>query len=158
MARGEFTRRITVTQDPAYVWQMVTDVTRVASWISVVGSVVEDEPLARYRAVLEDSMGPFRLQAELSIVVDELAEGERLVVRGAGRDRQIGSRLAMGASLSIREVPGATAIDLEAQYEVTGRVASLGDATIRRKAAKIVDEFFDNAEAQLGGVDAGTAR
>lgn len=157
MARGNFSRRIVVAQDPARVWETVTDVKRVASWITVVGSVVEEKRLSRYQAILEDRIGPFRLHAELLMVVDELVEGKRLVVRGEGRDRQIGSRLAMRAGLSVHELNGVTALDLEADYEVTGKVASLGDATIRRKAARIVDEFFVSVEAQLGGVDGGGA-
>jgi carbon monoxide dehydrogenase subunit G len=158
MARGEFARRIVVAAPPARVWETVIDVQRVASWIGVVGSVEEEEPLARYRAVLEDTLGPFRLRAELAIAVEELVEPRRLVVRGEGRDRQVGSRLVMRAGITVLELADGAVIDLEAEYEVTGRVASLGDATIRRKAARIVDEFFASAEAQLGRVDAGVER
>lgn len=150
MARGEFERSLLVASDPESVWKTITDVDLVVSWLSVVRSVTEEERLRRYTAVLEDRVGPFRLKADLSINTDEVKEGEHLVARAEGQDRQVGSRLRVEASLTLCDAPDGTRLDLKASYEVTGRVASLGDSTIRRKAASLVEEFFSNAELALG--------
>lgn len=156
MARGEFERSLLVPSDPGSVWETITDVDLVVSWLSVVRSVTEEERLRRYTAVLEDRVGPFRLKADLSISTDEVQEGERLVAHAEGQDRQVGSRLRVEASLALSDSPDGTRLDLKASYEVTGRVASLGDSTIRRKAATLVEEFFSNAELALGGASSGT--
>lgn len=152
MARGEFERSITLSRDRADVWNTITDVKQVGSWISIVDSVVEEVPLERYTAVLEDRLGPFRLRADLQIAVSELNEGSRLEAEAEGIDRQIGSRLAVTASLGLEESDEGTVLHLFARYEVTGKVASLGDSAIRRKAAKIVGEFFSNAGRELGAI------
>ena len=44
-----------------------------------------------------------------------------------------------------------TALGVTGRYEVTGRVATLGAAAIRKKGDKILAEFFANAAKELGG-------
>lgn len=133
------------------VWRTVSDITTVLSWISIVGAAEEVEPDRRYRAVLQDRLGPFRLRADLDITIDERVEGSRIRARADGQDRQIGSRLIIDVTLALADGDGAVAVDVGGSYEVTGRPATLGAGSIRRKAATILSEFFTNAERSLAG-------
>jgi carbon monoxide dehydrogenase subunit G len=94
-------------------------------------------------------MGPFKLRADLDIEVGERVAGERIRARGDGEDRQIGSRLIIDVTLALSEDGDGTAVDVRGSYEVTGRPASLGASSIRKKASKVLAEFFGSAERAL---------
>ncbi len=147
-----FDRSLPVTSDPATCWRVLTDVPRLVTWISIVDNAKELAPLDRYSAVLADRVGPFKLRADLGITVSEVDEPHTIRVRAAGEDRQVASRIAVDATLRLRPAEEAgTVIEVTGGYEVTGRVATLGAGMIRQKAAKLLDEFFGHAAAELGG-------
>lgn len=142
MARESFRREIAVETPPSETWKVVTDVPRLVSWISVLEEAEVIEPLARYRALLQDRLGMFSLRADLDIEVTEHAEPTRLRARAEGEDRQMGSRIAVDVDLELHPDGTGTRLLAEGTYEVSGRVATMGSSTIRRKADKIMDEFF----------------
>jgi uncharacterized protein len=147
--RQEFGQRVRLAGGREAVWETVGDVPTVLSWISIVGAAEEIESGKRYRAVLEDRLGPFRLRADLDIEVTEREHARRIRARGEGEDRQISSRLIVEVELVLEEEAGGTVVDVHGSYEVTGRPAALGASSIRKKAAKILAEFFGSAERAL---------
>ena len=152
MATATFGRTLEVERPPDETWRTLVDVERVAGWVSIVEDVTELEPLARYRAVLKDQVGPFKLRADLEISCPRVEEGKLIAVSASGEDRQIGSRISVEATLGLEPSDdGGTVIDVSGSYEVAGRVATLGAGTINRKATKIIDQFFAAAGAALGG-------
>jgi carbon monoxide dehydrogenase subunit G len=149
--RQTFSERIEVAAAPGDVWPVVGDIPTVLSWISVVGEVQAVEPGSRYSAVLVDRLGPFKLRADLDIGVLEREDGRRVRAHADGEDRQIGSRLIIDVELELEPDGEHTVIGVSGAYEVTGRPASLGAASIRKKAAHILAEFFGRAaEAPAG--------
>jgi uncharacterized protein len=147
--RGEFEETMRFAGDRDAVWRIVSDVPTVLSWISIVGTAEEVEPERRYRAVLEDRLGPFKLRADLDIDVAERVEGSSIHARADGEDRQIGSRLIIDVTLALVQEGAVTAVDVRGSYEVTGRPATLGASSIRKKASKVLAEFFGSAERAL---------
>lgn len=150
MPRSEFRRELTVTSGPEATWKALTDVPRLAGWVSIVEGAAEVEPLARYTAVLMDRLGPFKLRADLDIVMSDVDPGRSLRVHASGEDRQVGSRLSVEVSLRLDEADAGTLIAVDGVYEVTGRVAAMGPGTINKKAEKVLQEFFASAAADLG--------
>jgi carbon monoxide dehydrogenase subunit G len=150
MASEQFARDLTVSSDPGRCWAVLTDVTQVASWVTVVHDVTEVERLATYTAVLQDKLGPFKLKALLDIRVEVLEEGRRIRMRATGKDVQINSQISVDATLSLSPADdGGTVVATEGSYQVVGRVATMGAGVIRKKADKILEEFFSNAAAEL---------
>lgn len=147
--RQEFQETVRLAAGRDAVWRTVSDIPTVLSWISIVGKADEVEPDRRYRAVLEDRLGPFRMRADLDIGVAERVEGSSIHARGDGEDRQIGSRLIVDVKLALAEEGDITVVDVCGSYEVTGRPAALGASSIRKKASKILSEFFSSAEREL---------
>jgi carbon monoxide dehydrogenase subunit G len=154
--RQEFQETVRLGAEAGAVWRTVGDIPSVLGWISIVADVEDVEPGLRYRAVLQDRLGPFKLRADLDIVVEERDEPRVIRARAAGEDRQIGSRLIIEVTMTLTESDGGTAVDVSGSYEVTGRPASLGAGSIRKKAGRILDEFFRSAERAL--TDAGSPR
>lgn len=151
MPRSEFRRELTVRASPEQSWETLTDVPLLVGWVGIIEDAVVIEPLARYSAVLMDRLGPFKLRADLDIVVTDVVPGRSMAFRAEGEDRQVGSRLVIEATMGIepREPEGSVA-RFTGSYEVTGRVASMGSGTINKKAEKVMDEFFAAAESALG--------
>ncbi len=145
-----FNRTIRVGAPRATAWEAVTDVDRVAGWVSVVGDVTELDRLTRYTAVLTDRLGPFRLSADLDVVVTELQEGTFIRFVADGEDRQVSSRIQIDASLKLDEADPGTDVVVDGRYEVTGRVATLGASMIRTKGDTILDQFFAALAEELG--------
>jgi carbon monoxide dehydrogenase subunit G len=139
-----------VTATPEQAWSTLTDVPQLVSWVSIVEDAVEIEPLARYTAVLMDRLGPFKLRADLDIVLSDVEVGRSLHVRAAGEDRAVGSRLVVDAVLSMEPADTGTVVVVDGAYEVSGKAASMGSGTINKKAEKIMNDFFAAAGNALG--------
>jgi uncharacterized protein len=151
MPSSSFSREITVTADPERTWATLTDVPLLVEWVSVVEQAAEITPLEKYSAVLMDRLGPFKLRADLDVTLSDVEVGRHVSMRAEGEDRQVGSRVVVLANLDIETSPsGACVVRAIGTYEVTGRVASMGASTIRKKADKILDEFFDHVASSLG--------
>ena len=149
MVTEVFNEAFEVGRDAAECWSVLVDVPRVSGWVTIVHDVAELEELSRYSAVLEDRLGPFKLRADLDVLVTDVLEPERITIRADGEDRQVGSRITVDATLGLERAGGTTRVAIEGTYEVTGRVATMGASTIRQKAAKILDEFVAAAKRDL---------
>jgi carbon monoxide dehydrogenase subunit G len=149
--KQEFHETVRLPGDRGDVWAAISHIPTVLGWLSIVGEVRPDGP-ERYRAVLTDRLGPFRLKADIDITVEERVEGERIRARADGEDRQIGSRLIVDVAMTLQEGADGTAVDVRGAYEVTGRPAALGAGSIRKKAGRVLAEFFQSAEGALGGI------
>jgi uncharacterized protein len=149
MPTAHFDRTLQVSASPAECWKTLTDVPTLVEWVSVLDDAAELEHLERYSAVLADRLGPFRLRADLDIRVGDTEQERRIAVSARGEDRQVSSRISVDAVLRLEPGEHGTVVAVEGTYEVAGRVATMGAGTIRKKADKILDEFFGNAEAAL---------
>lgn len=149
MPSVDFRRALAVSAPPPTAWETVTDVHRVAAWVTVVGTVEEIEHLSSYTAVLADRLGPFKLSADLAVSVTDIDEPHSISFLADGEDRQVASRIKIEARLTISPLDEGCQINVEGHYEVTGRVANLGSAMIRAKGEKILDEFFSKLETEV---------
>lgn len=151
MPAAEFNRELVTSASPDDAWRTLTDVPRLADWVSIVSEAKEVAPLEHYTAVLTDRVGPFKLRADLDIRVPEVDPGRAIRVVASGEDRQVASRIAVDATMRLTPTEaGGTAVAVEGQYEVSGRAASMGAGIITQKAKKIIEEFFTRAAAELG--------
>ena len=150
MPSADFGRSLEVSRSPAECWEVLTDVHKVASWVTVVGEVREVEPRESYEAVLEDQFGPFKLKADLDVTVTDVDEGTAISFRARGKDRQVSTSINVDASLSLEPSGAGTKINAGGRWTVVGTVATMGSGTIRKKADHIIEEFFAAAAAELG--------
>jgi carbon monoxide dehydrogenase subunit G len=148
VAAFDFDRRVSVSGDPDAAWRLITDVPRLVGWISVLSDAREVAPLSSYTAVISDKVGMFKLRADLAITVKEVDHGRRIVVQAEGQDRQVGSRIAILADVSLEPAEAGTDVRVQGNYAITGNAATLGSSTIRRKGEKVLDQFFENLAAE----------
>lgn len=153
MAADKFARTLTVTTDPAQAWEVLTDVDRLAGWVTIVHDVQELTRLEKYTAVLQDRVGPFKMRADLDITADVRDPGRQIDIRASGRDRALDTRIAVSATMLLSDgADGGTSIEISGEYQVTGKAAGMGAGVIRKKADGIINDFFGSASRELGGV------
>lgn len=150
MPVAQFSRVVELGAEPDRVWRTITDVKRLVEWVSILSDAEELEELSRYRATLRDRLGPFKLYADLDIAISAVEQARRIAGHAEGEDRQVGSRIAVQADIHLEPQSGGTRLRVDGTYEVTGRIATLGSSMINNKAQKILDEFFQRAELELG--------
>ena len=148
----QFDRGQVVAADHDRCWRTYTDVPKLVTWVSVLDDAKEISHLAEYSAVLADRVGPFKLKADLDIIVSEVVPGEHIRVRAEGEDRQVSSRIVIDAVLTLDRQEVGTLVRAAGSYEVVGKVATMGASMIVKKANKILDEFFGHSVTELGSV------
>jgi uncharacterized protein len=147
-----FEESISVQSPPTACWDLLLDVARVASWVTVVESVTERESLKSYDVILKDKFGPFRLLADMAVEVTDVNDGTSISLKGSGKDRQISTTLIVDATLVLRPEGEGTTLTVKGSYGVFGSVASMGAGTVKKKASAIVDQFFSAARTELDAV------
>ena len=149
MAGASFKRALTVPATPEAAWAVVTDVSRLASWVEVLETVTELVPLASYKTVIADRLGPFKLRADLDVELVDVIEGRQLRVKADGEDRHVDSRITVDALLTIEPSATGCTVTVDGKYDIAGRVATLGASVIAKKADYILDVFFTKTEEAL---------
>jgi uncharacterized protein len=146
----DFTDEIVVASQRGEVWKALVDFRRIAGCVPGCEEVEELEPLARYRAVMKQRVGPFRVEAPLDITVDEVRALESIRARAQGRDRLTGT--SINATLRVTLVPLDTGARLAfaTELQITGRLATLGYPVIRKRAEESFAEFARRLRASLG--------
>lgn len=149
MPSGQLSRKLEVAGNPSECWSVLTDVHRIAGWVSIAHDVTEVERLKSYTVVLQDKFGPFKLHADMDVEVTDVDTEKRIHFRGSGTDRSVGTTISVDASMELTATDGGTSIEVDGSYQVVGTVASMGASTIKKKADTIVEEFFAAAEKEL---------
>ena len=150
MATEQFKESVAVPVSTSETWVAITDVERLAGWVGIIEDVEELSRLEKYKAVLQDRVGPFKLRADLAVDVDVPEEGKRVTVRASGRDRSVDSKIAVQATVELTDLgQDGTSITVDGEYQVTGRVATMGGGVIRKKAEGVLADFFHGVRRDL---------
>ena len=150
MPREAINSEISVPASPEKAWKTMTDVPTLVSWVALLKDAQTISELEKYTAVLQDKIGMFSMKADLDITVAEYSEPDFITVHASGEDRQVASRIAV--EVTVRLVPtddGGTLVSVKGTYEVSGRVATLGSGTIKKKADRVLNDFFTSMEREL---------
>ncbi len=145
-----FTHRFLVHAPADEVWRFLWQTDEVCACMPGCRSVTTIEPQERYEATIQERVGPFqaRFQWEISIESSTPLEQVRLLARG--RDPKLGATARAELLVQIGSGgPGETAVDLQTDLLVTGKIATLGHAVIQRKADQVVRDFAGGLEARL---------
>lgn len=145
----EFDRTIGVDAPSIQVWDRILELDCIAGWVNIIRDVEEVEHLATYRAVLTDSLGPFKMSADLDITVTKQEHPVLISFTADGEDRQVGSRIWVEATLNLETIEAGSELRFHGKYEVTGRVATLGASMIRTKASAMLDKFEAGARKEF---------
>jgi uncharacterized protein len=148
----EVNERIEVASPPEAVWALLSDPRAVVDCVpgAVLGEQQED---GSYEASLVVKFGPAKVtfRAHLTLDLDQAGMTGRVASRA--RDNQGGTRVktAMSFKVVAGAAPGAAAIPIEAQVEISGKLASLVESGAGLVVRHMTKEFSERLAAKLAG-------
>jgi carbon monoxide dehydrogenase subunit G len=151
-----FSEKIEVPASLADAWAFIWDAPRLAACLPGCVGVDEVEAGKLYKARFEDHVGPYKLHFDMDIDVKESVPAEHVRIFASGRDAKMGVTQRVDLTVNLSEAgDDGTALAVEADVEVLGKVATLGQFVVKRKAQEVVKQFTRNIEAELGPVPVG---
>jgi carbon monoxide dehydrogenase subunit G len=136
---------VTVPLALADAWDFVWQVDRLAACVPGCTGVKTIEPGKRYTGQVADHVGPYRVVMDLDVVVQEATAPESIRVLVSGQDRKLGTTQRMDLTVRLRELdPQQTRLDIDAEVEILGKIAALGQFVVKRKVTDVVRKFGDN--------------
>jgi carbon monoxide dehydrogenase subunit G len=145
----EISERIEVPSAPRVVWDLLADPHAVVDCVpgATLGAQQED---GSFDATLVVKFGPAKVtfQARFALELDEAAMAGHVTARG--KDKQGGTRVSatMLFKVTERTDPPGAAIPVDAQVEITGRLASLVESGAKIVVKRMTSEFSERLAAR----------
>jgi carbon monoxide dehydrogenase subunit G len=137
---------VSVPEAWAFLWQAQ----RLAACLPGCVGVDELVPQKQYKAHFEDHVGPYKVKFDLDVTIDDAQPEKSIHLLASGKDARLGISQRVDLSVELRPVdPNRTVLDVNAEVEVLGKVATLGQFVVKRKAAEIVRQFTQNIAAEI---------
>jgi len=136
----------------AAVWDFVMDVERAARCIDGVEAlrVLSAE---RYEGLLRVRIGPAQLGFEGVVELEErIREQWRGTLRASAKDVKRAGRFEARMALQLEEsAPAQTALAVELEVTLFGRLGELGQPLIKKKIGTLLERFAGRVAAELDG-------
>jgi carbon monoxide dehydrogenase subunit G len=148
----EVNERIEVPSAPRTVWNVLSDPHEVVACVpgAALGEQQED---GSYDATLTVKFGPAKVtfRARFALELDAAAMAGRVIARG--RDDQGGTRIRSTMNFKVVEQaePPGTAIPIEAQVEIGGRLATLVEGGATLVVKRMTKEFTERLVERCTG-------
>jgi len=142
---------LTVHASASDVWDLFWDFPRLGACLPGCESIeaIDDR---RFRAHMVQKVGPFQVTMDLDMAVDEFVQGRRVVVTGGGKDKRGNTLKLNRLALELEPRSDAeTGVSYAMDFNLFGRLATLGNAMVKRKAEEIRKEFSTRITAELEG-------
>ena len=139
----EFSRTVEIDAPFDVVWALVNDVPSVASCIPGVSNVEMSGPTA-FTCKLTQRVGSAKANFDLSSTLEVDEESKQVVAQSDGKDRALGSTVSARQSFSLTDTGSATRVEIQANVQITGRIATFGHRIIAAKAEQVTVEALQN--------------
>ena len=147
-----FDQRIEVKASPDRVWAFLWEVDRVARCLPGCREVRVVEAQKKYAVVVEQRVGQFKTRFNMDVDVVQLEEGRSVRLASQGQDKTLGASSKGELEVKLEPMPsGATMLEIGADISVVGKIATFGQAIIKRKAQQVMDGFGAALAAELEG-------
>lgn len=151
-----FEQIVEVDTDTKSVWKFLWEVERLARCLPGCQEVEEIEPQKKYTVVVEERIGPFKAKFEMDVEVLDLDLESRVRIQAVGKDRKLGASTRAELDVQLQGLgPTKTALNVTADIQVVGKIASLGQVAIKRKAQDIVTRFANAIATELASEPVG---
>jgi len=148
----EVSERIEVASPPGVVWALLSDPRAVVECVpgAALGEQQED---GSYNATLVVKFGPAKVtfHSKVALEYDSAAMGGRVSSRG--KDNQGGTRVKTTMTFKVveGETLGSSVIPIDAQVEISGRLALLVEGGASLVVKRMTGEFTERLAARLAG-------
>jgi carbon monoxide dehydrogenase subunit G len=138
-----FTDEATIAAAVDELWALVDDLESLGWCIPGATSVLATGPSSLH-AEVHQRVGPIGLRFGLEVRVAEIERPNRAVVEIEGADPRVGARVRQRQEITFEAIADGTVVRIEADVQVTGRLATFGQRVIEAKARELVEEMLRN--------------
>jgi carbon monoxide dehydrogenase subunit G len=146
----EFRRSARIGAPLSVVWALVDDIPTVASCIPGVHDL-HMQGDREFDCVVSQRVGSVKSNFDLHATIDDLDPHKRLTLSCEGKDRTLGSTVKARLQFGLANRGEETEVDILADFQVTGRIATFGHRIISAKAEQVVMEALRNVDELLAG-------
>jgi carbon monoxide dehydrogenase subunit G len=144
----EFSRTVEIDAPFDVVWALVNDVPSVATCIPGVSNVEMSGPTA-FTCKLAQRVGSAKANFDLSSTLEINEETKEVVAQSDGKDRALGSTVSARQTFSLSDTGTGTKVEIQANVQITGRIATFGHRIIAAKAEQVTVESLKNVDDLL---------
>ncbi len=145
-----FEERLQVPVPRSAAWSFLWQTERLAACIPGCEELEEIVRGQSYKAVFADRIGPYQVRFDMTISVVEAVEPERVKLTASGRDARMGVSQKLELTVGLDEPsPAVTGMNVVADVEILGRVATLGQFVIKRKVKSVIEQFTENVRQEM---------
>ena len=132
-------------------WNILLDLERVTPCLP--GAALEETSGEDYKGTMSVKLGPITQEYEGTVKFEETdEEARRAVLKAEGKDARGQGTVSATITSTLHEENRGTRVHIEADMQVTGRVAQFGRGTMQDVAAKLAGQFADCLEQEIMGV------
>jgi carbon monoxide dehydrogenase subunit G len=129
-------------------WAVLTDLERIAPCMP--GAQLLEVEGDEYKGVVKVKVGPITAQYRgTAKFVDLNTSTHRAVLRAEGRDSRGQGAASATVTATLEESDSGTAVHIETELEVSGKVAQFGRGVLGEVSEKILDQFVSQLEANV---------
>jgi len=140
----------TVAASPEAVWELLTDVERIAPCVP--GFQLLEIEGDEYRGLLKVKLGAVKAEYRCRLsFVEKDAHAQRALIRAEGREIRGHGGLVADVTSTLRADGAATAAALSADVSVNGRLAGSGRGFLAEVSARMTKQFAECLERQFLG-------
>jgi carbon monoxide dehydrogenase subunit G len=144
----EFRRSARIDAPVADVWALVDDIPTAASCIPGVTDVhMRGE--REFDCLVTQRVGSVKSSFGIRAQMTDLVPNEKVTIICEGRDKVLGSNVRATVRFTLSDEGQATAVDIAADFQVTGRIATFGQRIIAAKAEQVVMKSLRNVDQLL---------
>lgn len=144
----EFKRNARIRAPLSDVWALVDDIPTVAGCIPGVHDL-DMKGEREFDCVVSQRVGSVKSSFSLHTVVGDIQPRECLTLESRGQDRALGSSVKANLQFGLADKGEETEVDILADFQVTGRIATFGHRIISAKAEQVVMEALRNVDKLL---------
>jgi uncharacterized protein len=152
----ELKDNFTVAVPPERLWEVLTDVERIAPCVPGFELEEVDEP--DYRGRMKIKVGAIQMNYDATITFAERDDAaKRAVLKVKGKERKGPGAVEATTTAQLSGSGGTTTAEMVTDVQVTGRIAQFGRGIIADVSSRLTEKFVENLERQVLAPGAGPA-
>jgi carbon monoxide dehydrogenase subunit G len=144
----EFRRNARINAPLSDVWALVDDIPTVAGCIPGVTGV-EMKSGTEFTCVVNQRLGSVKSSFNIAAEMTDIVDRQKLTITCQGEDRGLRSSVRANLQFGLADEGEATAVDILADFQVTGRIATFGQRIVAAQAELVVMKALGNVDRLL---------
>ena len=143
----EKTTKISAPRDA--IWQILIDIPKAASLIPGVKDV-ELKSGTSYTGTMQVGVGPMKLNLQGELTANPNPEDYTWSLEGQAQDRRLGGGIRVIVDAEVKEESAEESeLSVSTDIQFIGRIGTLGQPLIKRKADQMIEAFTKNLQAAV---------